>query len=47
MVDKDWWDTVTSIKCEDEECGGYTYKDELEKNDWECPHCGKPIPKPE
>jgi acetyl-CoA carboxylase beta subunit len=47
MVDKDWWDTVTLIKCEDEKCSGYTYKDELEENNWECPHCGKPLPKPD
>ena len=26
--------------------GGFTYKDELEENDWECPYCGKPISKP-
>jgi hypothetical protein len=47
MVDEAWLDTVTLIKCEDDECGGYTYMDTLENNNWECPRCGKPISKPE
>jgi hypothetical protein len=47
MVEKDWLDTVTLIQCEDDECGGFTFRDELEENNWECPHCGKRIPKSE
>ena len=46
-VYKDWSDTETLIKCEDGECGGYPFKDELEENEWKCPHCGKPISIPE
>lgn len=47
MVDKDWSDTETLIRCNDEKCGGYSFEDELEKDDWNCPYCGKPISKPE
>ena len=33
MIDKDWWDTVTLIKCENDDCGGYSFKDDIEGND--------------
>ena len=44
---KDWSDTETLIKCKNEECGGFAFEQELEENGWKCPHCGKPISKPE
>jgi acetyl-CoA carboxylase beta subunit len=46
-VYKDWSDTETLIKCDNEECGGYSFEHELEENEWKCPHCRKPILKPE
>ena len=39
------WDKKLSKFGEDEECGGYTFREELEENNWKCPHFGKPIPK--
>jgi hypothetical protein len=47
MVDLAKWDTPILIRCENDECGVYSFRDELEENNWECPHYGKPIPKPE
>jgi len=47
MDDRDWSDTETLIKCKNEKCGGYSFEHELEENDWNCPHCGKAISKPE
>jgi hypothetical protein len=41
-VYRDWSDTETLIKCDNEECGGYSLEHELEENEWKCPHCGKP-----
>lgn len=38
---------TTLIRCENEDSGGVCFKDELEESDWKCPHCGKPISKPE
>jgi hypothetical protein len=46
MHDKDWWLIVTLIKCENDDCGGVCFADELEESDWRCPYCGKPISKP-
>jgi acetyl-CoA carboxylase beta subunit len=45
-VYKDWSDTETLIKCDNEGCGGFSFEHELEDNDWKCPHCEKPISKP-
>jgi acetyl-CoA carboxylase beta subunit len=46
-VYKDWSDTETLVKCKEEDCGGFAFEQELEENDWKCPHCGKPIAKPD
>ena len=47
MDDRNWWLISTLIRCEDDECGGFSFEHELEQNDWKCPHCEKPISKPE
>lgn len=35
------------ISCENEECGGLTFRHEVEQNNGNCPFCGKSIWKPE
>jgi rubredoxin len=47
MVDLAKWDTPTLIECENENCGGVSFQDEIEENDWKCPYCGIAISKPE
>jgi rubrerythrin len=46
-VYKAWSDTESLTKCQEDGCGGFSFERELEENDWKCPHCGKPISKPE
>ncbi len=41
------WDFAALIRCEDEECGGVTFRHEIEQNNWNCPFCGKSFSKPE
>jgi hypothetical protein len=40
-------DISALIRCEDEECGGVTFRHEFEQNNWHCPFCGKSISKSE
>ena len=35
------------MRCENEECGGVTFKHEFEQNSWHCPFCGRSISKSE
>jgi hypothetical protein len=35
------------IRCEDEECEGFSFRHEIQMNNWRCPYCGKPISKPQ
>jgi hypothetical protein len=44
---EDLLDSVTLVGCEDEECGGLSFEQELEENGWKCIHCGEPILKPD
>jgi len=45
MMDLRKWDVPALIRCEDEECGGVTFRHEIEQNNWNCPFCGKSISK--
>jgi len=47
MMDLRKWDTPGLIRCENEECGGVSFRHEIEQNQWNCPYCGKPVSKPE
>ncbi len=33
------------IRCEDEDCGGVSFRHEIQMNNWRCPYCGKSISK--
>jgi rubredoxin len=46
MIEPKKWEIMTLIRCENENCGGISFQDELEESNWKCPHCGKPISKP-
>ena len=46
LVDPTKSDNAPLIKCEDEECGGVSFRHEIQMNNWRCPYCGKPISKP-
>jgi hypothetical protein len=45
VLEETWWDSVELVGCENEGCGGLSFEQELEENDWKCTHCGEPIPK--
>jgi hypothetical protein len=46
MIEPKKWEITTLIKCDNKNCGGVSFKDELEQSDWKCPYCGGPISKP-
>jgi hypothetical protein len=41
------WENTTLISCENENCGGVCFADELEQNGWMCLYCGEAISEPE
>ena len=47
MIEPKKREITTLIRCDNENCGGVCFTDELEQSDWRCPYCGKPISKPE
>jgi acetyl-CoA carboxylase beta subunit len=47
MTKQDLIDTEVLIRCNNEQCRKKVFESELEKNNWRCPYCGKPIAKPE
>ena len=47
MIEPKKREIITMIRCENEDCGGVCFADELEQSDWKCPYCGKPISKPD
>jgi hypothetical protein len=47
MLDPTKWDNASLIRCEDEECGGVSFRHEVQMNNWRCPYCGMSISKPQ
>jgi DNA-directed RNA polymerase subunit RPC12/RpoP len=47
MVDLKNAGPLKYIRCDNEQCGKYSFEQDLEKNDYKCPSCGKRISKPE
>jgi len=45
MVDLKKSDPLILINCDNGECGKYSFKQDLEKNDYKCPYCGEFISK--
>ena len=43
MIEPKNRETMTLIRCENENCGGVCFEDELEQSDWKCPYCGEAI----
>jgi acetyl-CoA carboxylase beta subunit len=47
VVDLKKADPLKLIKCDNAKCGRYSFEQDIEKNNWECPHCGRPFSMPE
>lgn len=47
MVDLKKADPLKLIKCDNAKCGRYSFEQDIEKNNCECPHCGRPFSMPE
>jgi acetyl-CoA carboxylase beta subunit len=45
IVDPRKRDDEPLIRCEDEDCGGVSFRHEIQMNNWRCPYCGKSISK--
>ena len=43
MIEPEKVDILKLIMCDNENCGGVFFKDEVEQSDWKCLSCGKPI----
>jgi acetyl-CoA carboxylase beta subunit len=47
MLDPTKRDNASLIRCEDEECGGVSFRHEIQMNNWRCPYCGMSVSKPQ
>jgi rubrerythrin len=45
ILDPKTSDNTPLIRCEG--CEGFSFRHEIQMNNWRCPYCGKPISKPE
>jgi acetyl-CoA carboxylase beta subunit len=43
MIEPKKREITTMIRCENDNCGGVCFADELEQSNWKCPYCGKQI----
>jgi hypothetical protein len=47
ILDPTKGENASLIRCEDEECGGVSFRHEILMNNWRCPYCGTSISKPQ